>query len=446
MRLAEESVAAQRLSEDVEPPPCFVLCAARTGSTLLRRVLDAHPDIYCPAEMNVASICQAMHFFVEGASQETANGCRDADQLSRDVVRSAVGAAAAAEGKRRWCDKSLSSIDNAQLLKHVFPESTFICLYRQCADVIASAIDATPWGFGGGGPLAGYGYESYVRDSPRNFVFALAAYWADKTAAALEFQRSYPDQTYSVRYEDLVRNPVSTLEQLYRWLGENWDETFADPKHIFGRPSSRDGLGDHKAAYTSQFDAGAGGRGWTIPLELIHPNLMARVDALNAELGYPTLEGDVVPGCSFHADGARGVESTSPHSADLSRIRLRIQERVARGDSGTKRPTLQLMLVDSDVNWLIDPGRDLLFEGRREADCTIVTDAATLVGLAEGTRNAGRALRRGTLRIGPGGDGDLRQLRSNDFLDELLRYVSPDRTHSAANDCEEPTAQPVGAA
>jgi protein-tyrosine sulfotransferase len=442
MRPAEEGAAPQRRSDYFEPPPCFILCAARTGSTLLRRVLDAHPDIYCPAEMNVASICQAMHFFVEGASQEATNGCKDADQLSRDAVHKVVGAAAAAEGKRRWCDKSLSSIDNAQLLKHVFPEATFICLYRQCADVVASAIDATPWGFGGGGPLAGYGYESYVRDSPRNFVFALAAYWADKTAAALEFQSSHPDQTYSLRYEDLVRNPASTLERLYRWLGEEWDEAFADPEYIFNRVSSRDGLGDHKAVYTSRFEAGAGGRGWTIPLELIHPNLVARIDALNADLGYPTLEGDVVPGCSFHADREQRAESTPLHSAGLSRIRLRIAERVARTEAKEKRPTLRLVLVDCDVNWLIDPERGLLQGGRVEADCSIVTDAATLVGIAEGTGNAGQALRRGTIRIGSRGGGDLQRLRSNDYLDELLCHV---RTDTSRGQVEQQTAQRVEA-
>ena len=33
--------------------PVFVLCGGRTGSTLLRFLLDAHPDLACPPETNV---------------------------------------------------------------------------------------------------------------------------------------------------------------------------------------------------------------------------------------------------------------------------------------------------------------------------------------------------------------------------------------------------------
>ncbi|MFD0856561.1 sulfotransferase, partial [Actinomadura adrarensis] len=36
--------------------PVFVLCAARSGSTLLRFLLDAHPDLACPPETNVPAL------------------------------------------------------------------------------------------------------------------------------------------------------------------------------------------------------------------------------------------------------------------------------------------------------------------------------------------------------------------------------------------------------
>src|SRR5271168_4192255 len=37
--------------------PVFVLCNGRSGSTLLRFLLDAHPDLACPPETNVPSLC-----------------------------------------------------------------------------------------------------------------------------------------------------------------------------------------------------------------------------------------------------------------------------------------------------------------------------------------------------------------------------------------------------
>ena len=37
--------------------PVFVLCCGRSGSTLLRFLLDAHPDLACPPETNMAALC-----------------------------------------------------------------------------------------------------------------------------------------------------------------------------------------------------------------------------------------------------------------------------------------------------------------------------------------------------------------------------------------------------
>jgi hypothetical protein len=37
--------------------PVFVLCNGRSGSTLLRFLLDAHPDLACPPETNLPALC-----------------------------------------------------------------------------------------------------------------------------------------------------------------------------------------------------------------------------------------------------------------------------------------------------------------------------------------------------------------------------------------------------
>jgi len=36
--------------------PVFVLCNVRSGSTLLRFGLDAHPDLACPPETNLPAL------------------------------------------------------------------------------------------------------------------------------------------------------------------------------------------------------------------------------------------------------------------------------------------------------------------------------------------------------------------------------------------------------
>jgi hypothetical protein len=52
------------------PDPVFVLCMARSGSTLLRFLLDAHPDLACPPETSLPALCTRLAVvwsLIEGA-------------------------------------------------------------------------------------------------------------------------------------------------------------------------------------------------------------------------------------------------------------------------------------------------------------------------------------------------------------------------------------------
>ena len=51
-----------------------------------------------------------------------------------------------------------------------------MCLYRHPMDVIASGVEACPWG------LNGYGFDPYIATTPGNSVMALASFWADNAA------------------------------------------------------------------------------------------------------------------------------------------------------------------------------------------------------------------------------------------------------------------------
>ena len=49
--------------------PIFIVCNARSGSTLLRYLLDVHPDIACPSETAIAAISnQLMWLHVQTVS------------------------------------------------------------------------------------------------------------------------------------------------------------------------------------------------------------------------------------------------------------------------------------------------------------------------------------------------------------------------------------------
>jgi hypothetical protein len=44
----------------MEQDPIFILCLPRTGSSLLRYVLDSHESIWCPPEKHLAPLMEGL--------------------------------------------------------------------------------------------------------------------------------------------------------------------------------------------------------------------------------------------------------------------------------------------------------------------------------------------------------------------------------------------------
>jgi hypothetical protein len=394
--------------------PIFVLSAARSGSTLLRRALDAHPEVACPPEANLAAAFESIHFAAHAVAADDADGCEIADELCRELAERTLGRFAREAAKSRWCEKSLHSLDNPEILVHVFPDAQFLWLFRQCTDTIASAVESCPWGYGAAGFHGSYGFEEYVQRSPANFVYAVAAYWADKAEAALRFEAAHPDRCRRLRYEDLVRAPAKTLGGVFDWLGLGWSDEYADPARILGGRRTSEMPGDYKIRYTTGFETSSTGRGWTVPIDLIHPSVRERIDRIGAELGYSRLSGDVDERSSFRLAEA----SAAP---EAPRVRELLERSLAARQNGRGDGTLALVLVDGDRPWTIDFARGELEDADgRPTDCTILSDAETLLAIARGSANAGVALRRGALRLaGP----ELTWDEAESYVDALSRLL-----------------------
>ena len=270
--------------------PVFVLCAGRSGSTLLRFLLDAHPDLACPPETRLPWLARQLATawaVIEdaGPSGQSANGSsadaaisapvaeglrRSLDPMIRSYLRR--------RGKRRYCDKSLGAAQHAGLLLRIWPGARFICLYRHPMDVIASGIEASPWG------LTSYGFEPYIGSPPDNNVAALARYWLDYTTSIVAAEEHFTDRALPVRYEDLVTDPDGEIARILEFIG-------AAPApgivaRCFGPGHQRFGPGDYKIWNTSGVSANSVGRGWTMPAGKIPAPVLGRVNELADVLGY----------------------------------------------------------------------------------------------------------------------------------------------------------------
>jgi protein-tyrosine sulfotransferase len=277
----------------VSADPVFVLCAARSGSTLLRFLLDAHPQLACPPETNVPVLCgqlATVWSLIEGAPLSPNRGDEPPDIPDaaitgvRETMDRMVGSYLARRGKTRYCDKSLGTARFAYLLRRVWPEAKFICLFRHPMDVIASGAEACPWG------VTGYGFDPYIAETPGNMVFALARFWADNAGAIVAAQEQYPQACLRVRYEDLVSDTQSVADQVFGFLG-------VDPvpdigRRMFAPERERSGPADYKIWHTSQVTTASVGRGWTVPAGLISLQVRTVINDLCGKLDYLPVDDD----------------------------------------------------------------------------------------------------------------------------------------------------------
>jgi hypothetical protein len=274
------------------PDPVFVICHARSGSTLVRFLLDAHPELSCPPETNLPVLCSQLATvwsLIEGAplspKRDDAPPEIPAPAINgvRATVDSMLGPYLVRRGKRRYCDKSLGTARFARLLRRVYPNTRFICLYRHPMDVIASGIEACPWG------LSGYGFDAYSASAPGNAVLALAQFWVDNATAITAVEEEFPEASLRVRYEDLVADAEGTAGRIFGFLDA------APVPGISAACFSADrdyfGPGDHKIWCTSRISADSVGRGWAVPSAMLPPQAIAEVNSLAEKLGYLPVDG-----------------------------------------------------------------------------------------------------------------------------------------------------------
>jgi Sulfotransferase family len=392
--------------------PVIVLTAARSGSTMLRLLLDAHPDLACPPETNVAKVATQLAG-VWGLLAGNEDGPPDTAMAAvRHVVDTMFASYLAARGKLRWCDKSLGTAEVAGNLARLYPRTRFICLYRHAMDVIASALEACPWG------ISGYGFEPYASNSPGNSVAAIAHYWADHMTAILEFERAHPEACLRVRYEDLAARPRDAAARIFGFLGVAHDPDIA-ARFLAEAGSHPPGPADYKIWSTSQVSTDSIGRGTRIPLGAIPPPLLEVVNGLLGELGYQQVAEDWNHGAADYRPGAGPPAAGAPPAAEvagtLALVAGRISDALGRGRTGPPggpadpaawRPgRVAVSVVDRDLGSrqtvIADFGAATVAEADEiPGDCAweLTGDPGTWRAVLAGQANLGVAVRRGELR------------------------------------------------
>ncbi len=269
----------------------IILGHPRSGTTLLRRLLDAHPNIACPGETHILSAC-ARFLHAETAADGIDMGVLaglefagfDEHEVLARLRELAFGFSrdyAKRQGKARWAEKTAVDAFHVDEIDRLCGDHAyFILIVRHGLDVAVSCKDMTD--------ATGAYLEDlhrYVRQNTRPHE-AFCRSWIDVTAKLLEFAERHPDNCVACRYEDLIAEPDATMRALVEFVGEPWH-----PGMVEAGLAKMDGLGfgDWKTYRTTAIDPSNRDRWQAMPGALIG-RLAGIVNPTREACGYPPID------------------------------------------------------------------------------------------------------------------------------------------------------------
>jgi hypothetical protein len=273
---------------DCRNPHLFVVGCLRSGTTMLQRMLDAHPALavgydshFIPRPIErlpagfdppltdelVAQATGHRRFGKLGLSADAVDAARRASSTYAEFVSRLYDAFARLHGKPLAGEKSPGYCRHLPHLHGLFPWAKTIHLFRDGRDIALSVLD---WGKG----------PRKLELAQREPVGACALWWRRDVLAARGYGARLGASLYrEVRYEDLVAAPEPALREIARFLELPYDDRMAHYYVGKTRPA--------RTAKSSWLQPTAGLRDWRSQMSGRDVELFEELagDALDA-LGY----------------------------------------------------------------------------------------------------------------------------------------------------------------
>ena len=244
--MAEREPGARRPDASGRPPFPFLVSSGRAGTTLLRAMLNAHPEMSVPPETFFV-----MRLLPDRERWEAADGF-DVERFVSDIlvndrfsrwelpenivregvterrpedysgaIRSLYALYAARAGKRRYADKTPVYIYEIPELAEAFPEAVFVHVIRDARDVAPALVEM---------------------DVRPNGLPEAALLWRERVDAGLTAGRELgPGRYLELRYEDLVAEPEAALRRLCEFIALDYDPAMLRYPETASEVAARDG-------------------------------------------------------------------------------------------------------------------------------------------------------------------------------------------------------------
>uniref|UniRef100_A0A5F8H2F3 Protein-tyrosine sulfotransferase n=1 Tax=Monodelphis domestica TaxID=13616 RepID=A0A5F8H2F3_MONDO len=208
-----------------EMPLIFVGGVPRSGTTLMRAMLDAHPEVRCGEETRIIPRVLAMRQAWSRSGREKMR--LDEAGVTDEVLDAAMQAfileviAKHGEPARVLCNKDPFTLKSSVYLSRLFPNSKFLLMVRDGRASVHSMITRKV-------TIAGFDLNSY-RDCLTKWNKAIEVMYSQ----CMEVGRA---KCLPVYYEQLVLHPRRTLQTIMKFLGIDWSEAVLHHEDLIGKP------------------------------------------------------------------------------------------------------------------------------------------------------------------------------------------------------------------
>ena len=232
--------------------PAFIFTSVRSGSTLLRLILNSHSEIHAPHELHLAHL--TVEFKHAAARHAMAALGLDRQDLTHLLWDRLLTETLRRSGKSVLVEKTPNLVHRWEQVARCWPDARYIYLLRHPAAIV----------------------DSWQRARDRQSADEVMATVTRYLTALCAARRTLPGHT--VRYEDLTADPSAETRKICDFLGVRWEPGMVEYGNT-DHGELRFGLGD----WTEKIRAGS----VQPPRPLPSLEMSAELRALAAELGYP---------------------------------------------------------------------------------------------------------------------------------------------------------------